>query len=70
MRGVLAKFAGLPRAAEEEIRDLDQARRRIAELEHQVHALQSGVAAKAIDEATIAAAVGAAVGRERLAWQR
>jgi hypothetical protein len=30
MRGVLANFADLPRAAEEEIRDLDQARRRIA----------------------------------------
>ncbi|HEX4149151.1 MAG TPA: hypothetical protein VHY20_09190, partial [Pirellulales bacterium] len=70
LRGVLAKFADLPRAAEEEIRDLDQARRCIAELERQVHAAKSGVAAKALDQATIAEAVSAAAGRERLVWQR
>ncbi|HTT77096.1 MAG TPA: DUF87 domain-containing protein [Candidatus Binataceae bacterium] len=70
IRGMLAKFADLPRQAEEEIRDLDQARRRIAELERQVHAAKSSVTAKAIDEATIAEAASAAAGRERLAWQR
>jgi hypothetical protein len=70
MRGVLAKFADLPRAAEEEIRDLGQARRRIAELERQVHASKSEVAAKALDEATIAEAVSAAVARERRVWRR
>jgi len=70
MRGLLAKFVDLPRAAEEEIRDLEHARRRITELEHQVHASKSNAAAKAIDEATIAEAVSAALGRERTAWRR
>jgi DNA helicase HerA-like ATPase len=70
LRGLLAKFTDLPRAAEEEIRDLEVARRRIAELESQVHAAKSDGAAKAIDQANIAEAVRAAVDRERMAWQR
>jgi uncharacterized protein len=36
IRGVLEKFADLPHAAEAEIRGLDEARRRIAELERQI----------------------------------
>ncbi|HEX4177407.1 MAG TPA: DUF87 domain-containing protein [Rhizomicrobium sp.] len=70
MRGVLAKFADLPRAAEEEIRDLNQAQRCIAELERQVHAAKSTAAAKAIDQTIIDEEVNAAVGREHAAWQR
>ena len=39
IRGVLAKFAGFPQEAEGEIRNLDEARRRIAELERQIKSL-------------------------------
>jgi hypothetical protein len=70
VRSVLARFTDLPHVANEETRDLEMARHRIAELESQLHAAKSEGAAKAIDQATIAEAVSAAVHRERLAWQR
>jgi hypothetical protein len=67
IRGVLNKFADLPQEAEEEIRGLDQARRRIAELERH---LKGASGEQQIDQATIDRAVTSAVERERIEWQR
>src|SRR5216684_496857 len=70
IRGVLSRFADLPHEVEAEIRGLDEARRRIAELERQIRKLKSSNAAPQIDQATIERAVRAAVERERAAWRR
>lgn len=70
IRGVLGKFADLPQEAEEEARSLDESRRRIAELEHQIKSLKSARPAPAIDRDAIERAVMAAVEHERQLWQR
>jgi hypothetical protein len=70
IRGVLAKFADLPQEAEDEIRGLDEARRRIAELERQIKSVNGAGEVQRIDQTTINRSVAAAVGRERIEWQR
>jgi hypothetical protein len=67
---VLAKFADLPHEVEEEIRGLDEARRRIAELELEIKRLKGASAAPQIDQMAVDRAAKAAVERERAAWQR
>src|SRR5713226_3944922 len=67
IRGVLNKFADLPQEAEEEIRGLEQARRRIAELERR---LKGASGAQQIDQVAVDGAVASAVRRERVEWQR
>jgi hypothetical protein len=69
IRGVLGKFADLPHEAEEEIRGLHEARRRIAELERQIKGLKSARTAPEIDRDAIERAVMPAVERERQVWQ-
>jgi hypothetical protein len=70
IRGVLAKFADLPHEVEEEIRGLDESRRRIIELERQIKHLKGASGAQQIDQTIIERAVKSAVERERAAWQR
>ena len=70
IRGVLAKFGDLPHEVEEEIRGLDEARRRIAELERQIKHHKGASAAQQNDHLAIQRAVKSAVERERAAWQR
>jgi hypothetical protein len=70
IRGVLAKFADLPQEAEDEIRGLDEARRRIAELERQIKSVNGASGVQRIDPAIVNRAVTAAVERERVEWQR
>ena len=70
IRGVLAKFADLPQEAEDEIRGLDEARRRIAELERQIKSVNGASGVQRIDQTTVNRAVTAAVERERIGWQR
>ena len=70
IRGVLGKFADLPHEVEEEIRGLDEARRRIVELERQIKDLKGASGAQRIDQTTVERAVKSAVERERAAWQR
>jgi hypothetical protein len=70
IRGVLGKFADLPQAAEEEIRSLDEARRRIAEMERQIKSVNGASGVQRIDQTTINRAVTAAVERERVECQR
>ena len=70
IRGVLSKFADLPHEVESEIRGLDEARRRIAELERQIRKLKCSNTAPQIDQAAIERAVKVAVERERAAWRR
>lgn len=65
IRGVLGKFADLPHEAEEEIRGLDEARRRIADLERQIKSLKGAGAARQIDQVVIERAVKSAVEREQ-----
>ena len=67
---MLSKFADLPHEVEAEIRGLDEARRRIAELERQIRKLKSSSAARQIDEGAIDHAVRVAVERERTTWRR
>jgi len=67
---VLAKFADLPHEVEEEIRGLDEARRRIAEPERQIKHLKSASGTQQIDQVAVERAVKSAVERERIAWQR
>jgi len=67
IRGVLNKFADLPQEAEEEIRGLDQALRRITELERR---LRGASGAQQIDQVAVDGAVACAVRRERVEWQR
>src|SRR5216683_1658467 len=71
IRGVLAKFGDLPHEVEEEIRGLDEARRRIAELERQIKHQKGASAVQQIDKPlAIERAVKSAVERERAAWRR
>jgi hypothetical protein len=70
IRGVLGKFADLPHEAEEEIRGLDEARRRIAELEREIKRLKGSSAAPQIDHMAIDRVAKSAIERERAAWQR
>ncbi len=70
IRGVLGKFADLPQEAEDEIRSLDEARRRIAELERQIKHLKGASGAQQIDPLVIERAVKFALEQERVAWQR
>ena len=70
IRGVLGKFADLPQEAEEELRGLDEARRRIVELERQIKRLKIASPAPQIDQAAVDRALRSAVERERVAWQR
>ena len=70
IRGVLGKFTDLPQEAEEEIRGLDEARRRIAELEREIKRLKGASPALQIDQKAVDRAAKAAVERERAAWQR
>jgi hypothetical protein len=70
IRGVLAKFADLPQQAEDEIRDLGEARRRIAELERQIKCVNGAREVQRIDQTTVDRAVIAAVERERVEWRR
>jgi uncharacterized protein len=70
IRGVLGKFADLPQEADDEIRGLDEARRRIAELELQIRGVNGSSGMQRIDSTTVSRAVTAAVERERLVWQR
>jgi hypothetical protein len=70
IRGVLGKFVDLPQEAEEEIRGLDEARRRIAELERQIKSANGVSREQRIDQTTVERAVIGAVERERVAWQR
>jgi hypothetical protein len=70
IRGVLGKFADLPQEAEEEVRHLDEARRRIGELERQIKQERGARAAPHTDKAEIERAVRAGVERERSAWRR
>src|SRR6516225_91048 len=53
IRGVLGKFADLPHEAEDEIRGLDEARRRIVELDRQTKTLKSSNSAPRIDQAAM-----------------
>jgi uncharacterized protein len=69
IRGVLGKFADLPQEAEEEIRGLDEARRRIAELEREIKRLKCASPAPS-DRMIADRAAEAAAGRERATWQR
>ena len=69
IRGVLGKFADLPQEAEDEIRGLDEARRRIAELERQIKSTRNVHVAPAADQAAIERAITAAVERERASWR-
>jgi hypothetical protein len=70
IRGVLGKFADLPQEAEDEIRGLNEARWRIAELDRQIKQLKAAPAAQQIDQVAVERAVTAAVERERTAWRR
>jgi hypothetical protein len=70
IRGVLGKFADLPHEAEEEIRGLDESRRRIAELEREIKRVKGASPALQIDQKAVDRAAKAAVERERAAWQR
>jgi hypothetical protein len=71
IRGVLAKFADLPLEAEEEIRDLNESRRRIVELERRIKTLGNGKGGvQQIDQAAIERTVTTAVERERAMWKR
>ena len=55
---------------EEEIRGLDEARRRIIELERQIEHYKGASAAQQTDHGAIERAVKSAVERERTVWQR
>jgi hypothetical protein len=70
IRGVLGKFADLPQEADEEMRSLDEARRRVTELERQIKVLKVTKPAPQIDRAAIENAVKASIERERAAWLR
>jgi hypothetical protein len=70
IRGILSKFADLPHEVEIEIQGVDDARRRIAELERQIRKLKSSSVAPQIDQGAIDHAVRVAAERERATWQR
>ena len=70
IRGVLGKFADLPQEAEEEIRGISEARKRIVELETQIKKLNSTGTTRPVDRGAIDYAVAAAIEHERLGWKR
>ena len=70
IRGVLGRFADLPQEAEDEIRGLDEARRRVADLERQIKHLKGASGAQQIDQVALDSAIRSAVERERVAQQR
>src|SRR5712691_1394146 len=70
IRGVLEKFADLPHEAEAEIRGLDEARRRIAELERQIRKARNTNSPQQLDRVAIERAVKVAVEREQAAWRQ
>lgn len=70
IRGVLRKFADLPHEVETEIRGLDEARRRIAELEQQIRKGRHSDLAPRSDRLSIERAVRVAVERERALWRK
>jgi len=70
IRGVLEKFADLPHEVEAEIRGLDEARRRIAELERQIRKAKDSNSRPQLDQLAIERAVRVAIERERAAWQQ
>ncbi len=70
IRGVLGKFADLPHEAEEEIRGLHEARRRIGELERQIKSLKGAGPAGQIDQVATERAVKSAVERDRAVWRQ
>jgi hypothetical protein len=70
IRGVLGKFADLPQEAEEEIRGISEARKRIVELEGQIKKLNSTGATLPVDRDAIDHAVATAIEHERLGWKR
>jgi hypothetical protein len=69
IRGVLGKFADLPQEAEDEIRGLVEARRRIAQLERQIKSVNGSSRMERIDPTTVSRAIAAAVERERVESQ-
>lgn len=70
VRSRSAAVSDLPHEAEEEIRNFDAARRRIAELERQLKGLKDAKPAPHTDQTAIERAVIAAVERERAGWRR
>jgi hypothetical protein len=70
IRGVLGKFADLPHEVEAEIRGLDEARRRIAELERQIRKARNSNSPPQLDQVAIERAVRVAVERERAVWKQ
>src|SRR2546423_2092725 len=70
IRGVREKFADLPHEAEAEIRGLDEARRRIAELERQIRKARNTNSSQQLDRVAIERAVKVAVEREQAAWRQ
>jgi uncharacterized protein len=70
IRGVVGKFADLPQEAEDEIRGVDQARRRIVELERDIKRLKGTRATLQLDNGVIERAVRSAIERERAEWRR
>jgi multidrug resistance efflux pump len=70
IRGVLGKFADLPHEVETEIRGLDEARRRIAELERQIKKPKNTNLPPQLDQVAIDRSVRVAVERERAAWRQ
>jgi uncharacterized protein len=69
IRGVLGKFADLPHEVDAEIRGLDEAGRRIGELEREIKRLKNSKPVPQIEQAEIGRAVRVAVERERVAWR-
>jgi hypothetical protein len=60
----------LPQEVEDEIRGLDHARRRVAELEREIKRLKGATAAPQFDNRVIERAVRSAVEQERVGWRR
>jgi hypothetical protein len=69
IRGVLGKFADLPQEAEQEVRCLQEARKRIADLERQLKRSQGAAGPPQIDRLIIERAVEAAIEGERAVWR-
>jgi hypothetical protein len=70
IRGVLEKFADLPHEVESEIRSLDEARSRIADLERQIRKSKDSNSPPESDQSAIERAVRVAVERERAVWRQ
>ena len=69
IRGVLGKFVDLPHEVEAEIRGLDEARRRIAELERQIRKSRNANSASQLDQVAVERAIRVVVEKERAAWR-